>query len=253
MAIGRTFARTRRYPVEPRSELLALSLGNAAAGLFQGYPANASFAQTALSDGAGGRTVVASIVTKGALIATLLLLTPLFANLPYPCWPRWSSPPWSGSSTSASGGCCASSAPRSTRPAGREAGCRCIRSSGRRRSRSAARCCSGILNGIVVGVIVTLLAVLYRSARPRIAVLGKSAAPGATAMSVAIRRARTQDDVLIVRFESQLFFASAEYFHHSVVGLVDAHDPPPSIVVLVCDAMTQIDITGTDVLSRPRR
>ena len=56
MAIGRVFSRERRYPVEPRRELLALGLGNVAAGLFQGYPANASFAQTALSDGAGGRT-----------------------------------------------------------------------------------------------------------------------------------------------------------------------------------------------------
>ena len=31
----------------------------------------------------------------------------------------------------------------------------------------------GILNGIVVGVVVTLLVVLYRSARPRVAVLGE--------------------------------------------------------------------------------
>ena len=84
MAIGRVFSRTRRYPVEPRRELLALGLGNVAAGLFQGYPANASFAQTALSDGAGGRTVVASLVTKVAILATLLLLTPLFKDLPYP-------------------------------------------------------------------------------------------------------------------------------------------------------------------------
>ena len=60
--------------------------------------------------------------------------------------------------------------------------------------------------------------------------------------------AKTSDDVLIVRFESQLFFANAEYFRQSVLELVDAHRPPPSTVVLVCDAMTQIDLTGMDAL-----
>ena len=57
VAIGRTFASRHRYPIEPRDEFLALGVANLAAGAFQGYPANASFAQTALSDGAGGRTV----------------------------------------------------------------------------------------------------------------------------------------------------------------------------------------------------
>jgi SulP family sulfate permease len=60
--------------------------------------------------------------------------------------------------------------------------------------------------------------------------------------------AKTQDDVVIIRFESQLFFANAEYFRQSVLGLVDAHDPLPETVVLVCDAMSQIDLTGMDAL-----
>lgn len=249
MAIGRTFARTRRYPVEPRSELLALSLGNAAAGLFQGYPANASFAQTALSDGAGGRTVVASIVTKGALIATLLLLTPLFANLPYPVLAAVVIAAVVGFIDLPGFRRLLRFQRAAQHSTGRPGGWVPVHPEF---WSAAITFCGtllfGILNGIVVGVIVTLLAVLYRSARPRIAVLGK--VRGARRHRDVSRHpeARTQDDVLIVRFESQLFFANAEYFHHTVVGLVDAHDPRPSTVVLVCDAMTQIDLTGTDVL-----
>lgn len=249
MAIGRTFSRTRHYPVEPRSELLGLSLGNAAAGLFQGYPGNASFAQTALSDGAGGRTVVASLVTKGALIATLLFLTPLFSDLPYPVL--------AAVVIAAVIGFIDLPGFRRLLRFQRAA----QHSTGRPRRwvpvhpefwSALITFCStllfGILNGIIVGVVVTLLAVLYRSARPRVAVLGK--VHGARRHRDVSRHpeAKTQDDVLIVRFESQLFFANAEYFHHSVVGLVDAHDPRPHTVVLVCDAMTQIDLTGTDVL-----
>ena len=249
MAIGRVFSRTRRYPVEPRRELLALGLGNVAAGLFQGYPANASFAQTALSDGAGGRTVVASLVTKVAILATLLLLTPLFSDLPYPVL----------AAVVIAAVVSFIDLPgfrrllRFQRAAQHSAG-------GRRRwvplhpefwSALITFCGTllfGILNGILVGVIVTLMAVLYRTARPRVAVLGK--VHGARRHRDVSRHpeAKTHDDVVIIRFESQLFFANAEYFRQSVLGLVDAHEPLPETVVLVCDAMSQIDLTGMDSL-----
>jgi len=249
MAIGRVFSRERRYPVEPRRELLALGLGNVAAGLFQGYPANASFAQTALSDGAGGRTVVASLVTKVAILATLLLLTPLFKDLPYPVL----------AAVVIAAVVSFIDLPgfrrllRFQRAAQRSAG-------GRRGwvplhpefwSALITFCGTllfGILNGILVGVIVTLMAVLYRTARPRVAVLGK--VHGARRHRDVSRHpeARTHDDVVIVRFESQLFFANAEYFRQSVLSLVEAHDPLPQTVVLVCDAMSQIDLTGMDAL-----
>lgn len=250
MAIGRTFARTRRYPIEPRRELLALGVGNAASGLFQGYPANASFAQTALSDGAGGRTVVASVVTKVAIVATLLVLTPLFADLPYPVL----------AAVVISAVISFIDLPgfrrllefqRAAQHSTGEPG-RFVPRHPEFWSALFTFCGTllfGILNGIVVGVVVTLLAVLYRSARPRVAVLGK--VHGARRHRDVSRHpdAKTWDDVLIVRFESQLFFANADYFRQSVLDLLDAHDPVPGALVLVCDAMTQIDLTGMDALT----
>ncbi len=249
MAIGRTFSRTRHYPVEPRRELLALGVGNAASGLFQGYPANASFAQTALSDGAGGRTVVASVVTKIAIIATLVALTPLFADLPYPVL----------AAVVISAVLSFIDLPgfrrllefqRAAQHSTGEPG-RFVPRHPEFWSALITFCGTllfGILNGIIVGVVVTLLAVLYRAARPRVAVLGK--VHGARRHRDVSRHpdAKTWDDVLIVRFESQLFFANAEYFRQSVLDLVDAHEPPPDALVLVCDAMTQIDLTGVDTL-----
>ncbi len=249
MAIGRTFARARRYPVEPRRELLALGIGNAAAGLFQGYPANASFAQTALSDGAGGRTVVASLVTKLSILATLLVLTPLFANLPYPVLAAVviaavlgfiDLPGFRRLLEFQRAAQHSTGQPGHIVPRHPEFWSALITFAG--------TLLFGILNGIVVGVIVTLLAVLYRSARPRVAVLGK--VHGARRHRDVSRHpeARTADDVLIIRFESQLFFANAEYFRQSVIDLVDAHEPAPQTVVLVCDGITQIDLVGVDTL-----
>jgi SulP family sulfate permease len=54
--------------------------------------------------------------------------------------------------------------------------------------------------------------------------------------------------VLIVRFEAPVFFGNAEYLHHSVLELLDAEHPHPAVLVLVCDAMSDIDVTGIDAL-----
>ena len=249
MAIGRTFARTRRYPVEPRRELLALGVGNAAAGVFQGYPVNASFAQTALSDGAGGRTVIASVVTKLAIVATLIVLTPLFADLPYPVLAAVvisavisfiDLPGFRRLLEFQRAAQHSTGEPGRYVPRHPEFWSALVTFTG--------TLLFGILNGIVVGVVVTLLAVLYRAARPRVAVLGK--VQGARRHRDVSRHpdAKTWDDVVIVRFEAQLFFANAEYFRQSVLDLVDAHEPPPGALVLVCDAITQVDLTGVDAL-----
>jgi SulP family sulfate permease len=54
--------------------------------------------------------------------------------------------------------------------------------------------------------------------------------------------------VLIVRFEAPVFFANAAYLHQSVLRLLDDQRPHPHALVLVCDAMSDIDTTGIDAL-----
>lgn len=250
VAIGRTFSRRHRYPIDPRREFLALGAGNLAAGVFQGYPGNASFAQSALGDGAGARTVVSSVVTKVSILLTLLFLTPLFTNLPYPAL--------AGVVIAAVIGFIDIPGYRRLHRFQRSA----QHSQGqpgrfipRQPERSAATITFagtllfGILNGIIVGIFVTLLGVLYRAARPRVSVLGK--VPGAKRHRDISRHpeAKTSRKVLIIRFESQLFFANAEYFSHSIMDLVEAHERPPAAVVLVCDAMTNVDLTGMEELT----
>ena len=249
VAIGRTFARLRRYAIEPRDEFLALGVANLASGAFQGYPANASFAQTALSDGAGGRTVIAGVTTKVAILATLLVLTPLFTNLPYPVLAAV---------------VIAAVLSFIDLPAFRRL-LRFQRAAQRSKGRPAGivprqpefwsalaafagTLLFGILNGILVGVLVTLLAVLHRVSRPRVAVLGK--VPGGRRHRDVGRHpdAKTRAGVLIVRFEAPIFFGNAHYFRQSVLGLVDENGPSLHALVLVCDAVSDIDMTGLDAL-----
>jgi SulP family sulfate permease len=247
VAIGRTFAKLHRYTIEPRDEFLALGAANLASGVFQGYPANASFAQTALSDGAGGRTVIAGLTTKVAILATLLVLTPLFTDLPYPVLasvviaavlsfidvPEFRRLLRFQRDAQRSKGQPAGIVPRQPEFWSALAA-------------FAGTLLFGILNGILVGVLVTLLAVLHRVSRPRVSVLGKVSGGRRHRDIHRHPDAKTREGVLIVRFEAAIFFGNADYFHRSVLGLVDEHVPSLDALVLVCDAVSDIDLTGLD-------
>jgi len=97
-------------------------------------------------------------------------------------------------------------------------------------------------------VLVTLLAVLHRLSRPRVSVLGKVAGGKRHRDVHRHPEAKTREGVLIVRFEAPIFFGNAHYFHQSVLVLINEHVPSLQALVLVCDAVSDIDLTGLDAL-----
>ena len=57
-------------------------MANVGAGVFQGMPVSTSLSASSLNESAGARTPVASLVTGGLVLATLVVLAPLFSELP---------------------------------------------------------------------------------------------------------------------------------------------------------------------------
>jgi anti-anti-sigma factor len=57
-------------------------MANLGAGFFQGMPVSTSLSASSLNESAGARTPLASIATGAIVVATLILLAPLFADLP---------------------------------------------------------------------------------------------------------------------------------------------------------------------------
>ena len=53
-----------------------------ASGLFGGFAVDASFSQSATGEAAGNRTQVSTLITAALVLATSIVLAPLFANLP---------------------------------------------------------------------------------------------------------------------------------------------------------------------------
>src|SRR4051794_23351324 len=79
---ARAFATRHDYRVDVNQETLAQGMANVGAGVFQGMPVSTSLSASSLNESAGARTPLASLVTGALVIATLLVLAPLFSQLP---------------------------------------------------------------------------------------------------------------------------------------------------------------------------
>ena len=81
---ARTFAAKHRYQIEIDQESLAQAMANTGAGVFQGMPVSTSLSASSLNDHSGARTGLASIISGLTVLLTLLILAPLFSELPKP-------------------------------------------------------------------------------------------------------------------------------------------------------------------------
>jgi sulfate permease, SulP family len=79
---ARAFAARHHYRIDVDQESVAQGMANLGAGVFQGMPVSTSLSASSLNESAGARTQVASLVTGGLVLATLLVLAPLFSDLP---------------------------------------------------------------------------------------------------------------------------------------------------------------------------
>ena len=79
---ARAFAARHRYRIDVNQESVAQGMANLGAGLFQGMPVSTSLSASSLNESSGARTQVSSLVTGGLVLATLVVLAPLFSDLP---------------------------------------------------------------------------------------------------------------------------------------------------------------------------
>ena len=81
---ARAFAAKHRYQIDIDQESVAQAFANTGAGLFQGMPVSTSLSASSLNDHSGARTGLASITSGVTVLLTLLVLAPLFSDLPKP-------------------------------------------------------------------------------------------------------------------------------------------------------------------------
>jgi sulfate permease, SulP family len=79
---ARAFAMRHHYRVDLDQETVAQGMANVGAGLLQGMPVSTSLSASSLNESAGARSQAASITTGALVVLTLVLLAPLFSDLP---------------------------------------------------------------------------------------------------------------------------------------------------------------------------
>jgi SulP family sulfate permease len=232
---ARSFAVRHRYDIDPDQELIALGASNAAAGLFGGFSVDASLSQSATGEAAGNRTQLSSLVTAALILATAIVLAPIFANLPlsvlsaiviasvvslvnlaelrrYWAWKRTDFL----LAVSALGGVIFTTA----------------------------------LTGMAIAVTLSLMAILYRASRPYLAVLGR--VPGDPPVFADSDRHPTAAPVagfLMLRPNVPLTFVNADVAKDQVMALVLTRPDRPAAIVLDIGATADFDVATTDMLT----
>jgi SulP family sulfate permease len=106
----------------------------------------------------------------------------------------------------------------------------------------------GIEKGIGLGVVLSLAMVIYRSTRPHVAALGQ--APGTTIYRNLKRfdHLIERPHLLVYRFDADLYFANANFFKESLEEMVQAKGPALKAVVISTESINNVDSSASQMI-----
>ncbi len=226
-------AKHKDYKIDANQELIGLGLANIGSSFFSSYPVAGGFGRSAVNDQAGAKTGLAAIISSLVVMLTLLFFTPYFYHLPKAILASIIMVAVSGLIDI------------------KEA--RHLWRSDRRDfymllATFLATLSLGIEQGIGIGVLLSLAMVIYRSTRPHLAILGRI--PGTPFYRNIDRFAdlEVREDVLILRFDAQLYFANVNFFRNKISELTEGREEQLKAVIISADSMNNIDSSGIHAL-----
>lgn len=223
------------YKVIPNQELIALGMGNIVGSFFQTYPATGGFSRTAVNDQTGAKTPLAAIISGIVVGLTLLFFTRVFYYLPEAVL--------GAIIVVAVFGLLDFIVPKQL-----------LKYSKRElvilNITLLVTATVGIKEGIFIGVVLSLGMLIYTSAKPHIAILGRI--PD-THFYRNIKRFEglliTSEEILIVRFDAQLFFANVQYFKDKLEDSVKKKGGKLKLLIIDGESINSIDSSGVYMLS----
>jgi high affinity sulfate transporter 1 len=232
---ARAFATRHRYRIDVDQESVAQGMSNVGAGVFQGMPVSTSLSASSLNESAGARTPVASLITGALVVLTLIVLAPLFSQLPKPVL---------------------AAVIIDAVVFGM------IDLSELRRLRRVTPfdfwiaiaaifgvLSVGVLAGVVVGVALSLGWLIYVATSPPLPVLGHQAGTQVFRELEDHPDDLTYPGIVVVRIDSGLFFATAQALDDRIRALIDGAGALRG-VVLDFEAVPFVDSQGAEQLSQ---
>ena len=223
-----------KYFLKPNKELMALGTANLVGSFFQSYPVSASFSRSAVKFQSGALTGMAAVFGASIVGLTLLFFTSLFFYLPI----------------AVLAGIIMVAVIRliNIRYA--------IDLYKTRRDEFFLLLITclltlfvGISQGILIGTLLSLLLMVIRTSKPHYAILAKVSG---TNYYKNISRFETDANIdvniLILRFDAQLFFGNRDYFRKIVFEEIEKK-PNLKGFILVARGITYVDSSGLSTLS----
>ncbi|HEY9644680.1 MAG TPA: STAS domain-containing protein, partial [Coleofasciculaceae cyanobacterium] len=106
----------------------------------------------------------------------------------------------------------------------------------------------GVFPGIALGVILSLLQIIRRGSYPHTAVLGKKPGKEVYLDYSVYPDVESIPGLLIYRFDALLVFANAPHFATQLRRYIAESDPPVQQVLISAETISDIDTTGIDQL-----
>jgi sulfate permease, SulP family len=225
LASAKTEGRKHGYEIDASQEMVGQGAANVASGLVGGYAVEGSLSKTTVADMAGQKTQLASLLTAGLILATILLLTGFFTALP-----------------DAVLGAVVIDAGISLI---KFEEFRYYRLSRRDFAAFAATALAvffvGVLAGVVVGVAVALLLLIVSSSQTPARQMAFDPDHDVYVHADHHPEAHLIPGIVVVGMNGPLFFADAYNFRSSVLQLVKANSPHSAVIDLTAVATMDMD------------
>jgi MFS superfamily sulfate permease-like transporter len=232
-AIGRMFAAKHGYRLDATQEFLAIGSANLLAGLGSGLPVSGGMSQSLVNETGGARTPLSGLIAALITLFVVLFFTDLLRNLPQPVL--------AAVVLMAVTGLIQIEALRNI-----------WRFSRKEFAVAMAALLgvlgAGLLQGVLIGVIISMLLLIGRAMRPRVAEVARI--PGTSYFADLARHPENprEPDVLIVRPEGSLIYFNVDHVRDALKALVDQCPSPPRLIVLFMGNVPHVDLAGAELL-----
>lgn len=232
---ARAFASKHGYRIDIDQESVAQGMANVGSGVLQGIPVSTSLSASSLNDQSGAKTPLASLTTGVLIVLTLLVLAPLFSELPTAVLAALII------DAVVFGMMNVPEMKRLYRVARPDFWIAI--------GAILAVLTAGVLAGVIIGVVLSLGWLVYVSSTPEMPVLGRQPKTQAFRSVEEYPDSETYPGLLVMRFDAGLFFASSDALADRLRELAQDASPRYDTIVVSFEGVGFIDSQGSAKLS----
>lgn len=232
ISIAKAIAAKTKDRIDPNQELMGQGLANIVGSFSQSYPTSGSFSRSAVNMNAGSKTGMSSVFAGLFVLVTLLFLTPLLYHLPQAVlaavimmaviglinfkaiFHAWHTHKHDGIAAIVTFIATLAFAPH-------------------------------LDNGIIVGAGLAIILYLYRTMKPRVAILGRH--KDGTLRDAKAHGLPMSEYIVAVRYDGSLYFANVSYFEDTILEAM-SKSPTSRHLMIVADGINQLDASGDEVI-----